>query len=77
MAHTVFPLIEPPGVLFFKGSVEGGSIRGGGVLLEGGLFFSNLQIGRGALLFKAKIITCKVKMIRTFCYFYKFLINFI
>ena len=55
-----------PGCSIFKGSsVEGGLIRGGSTR-EGGLFFGPTNL-EGALFFKEIIITCKVKMIRTFC----------
>jgi hypothetical protein len=36
---TVFPLIEPPGALFFNPPPEGGSNRGGGSIRGGALFF--------------------------------------
>ena len=58
-----------PGGFIFQRVRRGGLIRGGrGVLLEGVLFLGPTN-WEGALFFKAIIINCKVKMIRTVCYF--------
>ena len=55
-----------PGGFIFQRVRRGGLIRGRGVLLEG-VLFSGPTNWEGALFLKAIIMTCKVKMIRTFC----------